>query len=315
MLDTHEEYVRLFTDAAFWTPYIRTACQRHQLSPCEKIRSGNAGTYPTFIIEDQWVVKFFGNLFKGPEACQVEAAAAQLLDQAGGFPAPALSAWGELFPDQGVWPWPYLIFEYIPGLSLGEAEPPVPQEQKRRLANYLGKLVRQLHEIPLEGSPFAQEWDGYLDFLDQQRQGCKEKHQAWATLPSSIIEQIDHYLLPPQSLIVPGKRPHLIHADLTLDHLLGCWKNGEWVPLALIDFGDAMVGSMYYELAALHIDLFGCDKELLRIFLDSCDFQAAENVNFARKALSATLLHRFNMFPSGTEAENLVDLEKIFYVR
>jgi hygromycin-B 7''-O-kinase len=36
----------------------------------------------------------------------------------------------------------------------------------------------------------------------------------------------------------------------------------------LIDFGDAMVGDLHYELAALHLDLFDCDKRLLRQFLD-----------------------------------------------
>ena len=54
------KYRRLFTDAAFWTPFVREVCLRHGLMPCENVRVGIPGSMPAFIVEDRWLVKFFG---------------------------------------------------------------------------------------------------------------------------------------------------------------------------------------------------------------------------------------------------------------
>jgi hygromycin-B 7''-O-kinase len=87
--------------------------------------------------------------------------------------------------------------------------------------------------------------------------------------------------------------PHLIHADLTADHLLGRLVNGRWQTLAIIDWGDAMTGNILYELVALYLDLFHSDKHSLRIFLESYGLPDFYQPNFPRQALSMTLLHQF----------------------
>jgi Ser/Thr protein kinase RdoA (MazF antagonist) len=91
---------------------------------------------------------------------------------------------------------------------------------------------------------------------------------------------------------------HLIHADLTADHLLGELCNGKWVTRGIIDFGDAMVGNLLYELVALHLDLFRCDKHLLGIYLDAYGVNHAFRKALPRKAMSVTLLHRFDVLVS-----------------
>jgi hypothetical protein len=160
--------------------------------------------------------------------------------------------------------------------------------------------VRRLHGLQPPGTPaLPAGWDAYRVFLQEQARTCRQRHTEWGTLPSHLLEQIENYLLPPEDLFFPGEQPHLIHADLTVDHLLGSWQNGRWAPRALIDFGDAMVGSLYYELAALHLDLFNADPTLLHVFLDNCGLPAARDPGFARKALSTALLHRFNLFVPG----------------
>jgi hygromycin-B 7''-O-kinase len=313
MLSTHEEYVRLFTDVAFWNPYAEQVCRRHGLEPFQPVRSGLAGTYPTFIVGEKWVVKFFGHLFDGEESFRVEREAALLLAQDTDLLTPGLVGVGELFSQEAGWPWPYLIFEYIPASSLGEADPPLPPDQMREVARVMGKMVRKLHGVDLENSAvFPPDWCPYLAFLEKQRRECREKHRAWGSLPEKLIESIDDYLLPPEALIAPGEKPHLIHADLTRDHLLGRWENGRWSPLGLIDFGDAMTGSLYYELAALHLDLFDRDVELLQVFLESYGFESRQRADFPRKAASAALLQRFNVFGSGVQAEGWQDLERVF---
>jgi Ser/Thr protein kinase RdoA (MazF antagonist) len=87
----------------------------------------------------------------------------------------------------------------------------------------------------------------------------------------------------------------LIHADLTRDHFLGEIQGGQWHTRAVIDFGDAMIGGLDYELVALHLDLFGLDINLLRSFLSGYGLEHAAAASLPNRALRATLLHPFNV--------------------
>ena len=96
--------------------------------------------------------------------------------------------------------------------------------------------------------------------------------------------------------LVEAERPHLIHADLTQDHLLGRLEGGRWTSLALIDFGDARTGSLFYELPALHFSLFGGDKRLLAAFLQGYRYAGPTGEDFACRAMACALLHQFDVF-------------------
>jgi hypothetical protein len=151
--------------------------------------------------------------------------------------------------------------------------------------------------LPLaETGLFQPTWDAYRAFLQAQHQSCVQSQRAWGGLPEHLIDQIKGFLLPVEQLLDPGTAPHLIHADLTGDHLLGSLEAGRWTTLGLIDFGDAMTGDLLYELVALHLDLFRCDKRLLRAFLEAYHPGASQCINFVLKAMTASLLHRFDVF-------------------
>ncbi|HMN62712.1 MAG TPA: hypothetical protein PJ988_20265, partial [Anaerolinea sp.] len=64
-LDRRDEYIRLFTDTEFFRPALEEICRRHALAPCARLRVGVPGTCPVFILEERWLVKFFGRLFDG----------------------------------------------------------------------------------------------------------------------------------------------------------------------------------------------------------------------------------------------------------
>ena len=55
----------------------------------------------------------------------------------------------------------------------------------------------------------------------------------------------------------------------------------------MIDWGDAMVTDRHYEFAKLHLDLFNCDKALLRAFLKASDWPAG--ADFPQKAMALAL--------------------------
>jgi hygromycin-B 7''-O-kinase len=316
-----EAYPRGFMDARGWNPYVRSVCLRHRLLPCQVVRAGLPGTYPTFVVDERWVVKFFGQLFGGELAFAAEREAARLLATHGSFPAPRVVAQGHLLPGESDWTWPYLVYEFVPGISLGEVYGLVTFADKLDLARDLGKLTHRLHALSLDNSPlFRPIWEPFLDFLRSQTARCLENHRRWGILPERLVGQIDMFLLPPEELVDTRLPPHWIHADLTRDHLLGRLEGGRWRTSGLIDFGDALVGNLYYELVTLHLDLFAGDTRLLDAFLLAYGTGAADRPDFSRRAMSTALLHPFNVLecvhlirPSLFQVETLQEMADLLW--
>lgn len=293
-LSSLQAYIRLFTDAPFWTPYVSQVCARHGI-PCDQVKIGLPGTCPAFIVDGRVFVKFFGALFNGQRSFAVERSTAHLLAGNPHFPVPALLGEGTLNPPGADWPWPYLIFDFLDGKSYGEIRKQLSLAEKNRLASQIGAWVRALHTLPVpRDGTFEADWTGFAAFLAQQRDGCAARLAKWDSLPARLVSQVEDYLLPASELIDLSTPPHIIHADLTADHLLGQIMGEHWITKGLIDFGDARTGSLYYELPALHLDFFQGDHQLLSTFLDSYGFDPPPD--FPRRALSFCLLHEFDVF-------------------
>ncbi len=327
-LDDLDSYRQLFTDVNFWSPYVWQVCERHGLS-CARVRTGVPGTCPVFIAADsagvdRWVVKFFGRLFDGAKSFASEQEAGRLAGLDPEIRTTRMAAAGELLAHRKLlvsmednernWPWPYLIFDYIPGVSMGEVMEQVSLQDRLRAARELGDTARRIHALPLQGSPvFPNSHAPYLRFLEQQRAGVAERQRAWGSLPPRLVAGIDEFIPSPRELVDRTRPPHLIHADLTRDHLLGRLENGRWTSLAIIDFGDALTGDLLYELCALHLDLFGSDKRLLAAFLKAYGIFTLS----PRSALATALLHQFNVFAAVPEealqVETLDELAEVLY--
>lgn len=303
-LENLDDYRRLFTDLSLWAPYAREACLRHNLAPVEDVRATLPGTCPTFVVNGRWVVKFFGRLFEGERAFLVEREANRLVARMaapGSTPAGEQIGFARLLASGALggegWPWPYLIFAYVPGASIGTVRGQLTAGDRLQTARALGHSLRRLHALPLEDTPlFPNDHQPTLRFLQDQREGLAARQRAWGSLPRRLIDQIDDFLPPLEELVEWERPPHLIHADLTGDHLLGRWQAGRWASLALIDLGDAMTGSLYYELSALHLDMFAGERGMLSAFLDAYGLPAAKRAGLPRRALAGALLHRFNAF-------------------
>jgi hygromycin-B 7''-O-kinase len=294
-LENIEGYRRYFADPVAWRPYVEQVCRRHALNPGQAVRIGVPGTCPTFIVDERWVVKFFGRLFDGGHCWQVEL---ELGKWAGalGLPVPEIVAEGQLFQAYPGWRWPYLVFEYVPGKSIGEVFEQVGLEDKLALARWMGEITRRMHGAAMPVSEiFQPAWDAFTGLLHSQRGGCLQSFQEWGCLPEHLLAQLDDFLQPVDELVDLRSMPHLIHADLTADHVLGRLEGGRWHSLALIDFGDAMVGNLYYELVALHLDLFHGDKRLLAAYLDAYGLDEEERRQLPVRAMFMALLHRFNV--------------------
>lgn len=311
-LETLAGYQDGFMDASLWESYTREALRHYQGEELATLRAGKPGTYPTFLANDRVVIKFFGRLFDGGQSCQVEQEAARLLAGQEGIPTARLLGEGQLFEGGGGWEWPYLIFELLAGEDLGSASPALDDEESRSAAGWLGEVSGRIHALNIKGNPvFDDTWNTYFSFLNVQRLNCRARLGEWGSLPEHLLAQVEDYLLPVSELTAPGEQAHLIHGDLTRDHLLGKRVSGRWRATGLIDFGDAMSGSIYYELAALHMDGLSARSDLLRAFLDAYPLDLRADPLFARKALGTALLHRFNVFAGLPGLEGIGSLEEL----
>jgi hygromycin-B 7''-O-kinase len=303
LLENLEGYRRYYSDPVAWRPYVEQVCRRHLPGAGHMVRIGVPGTCPTFIVDDRWVVKFFGRLFEGGQSFQAEL---ELGRWAGslGLPFPPITAAGQLFLSGPGWPWPYLVFPYVPGESIGEVYPHVRQEDKLALAGWMAGITLRMHTARLPVSEiFQPTWAPFIDLLEQQRRAIRQSFEEWGCLPEHLLAQLDDFLLPISELVDSYSPPHLIHADLTADHVLGRLEGGRWRSLALIDFGDAMIGNLYYELVALHLDLFHAEKPLLAAYLVAYGLDEPARRRLPARAMNMALLHRFNVLGPVFERE------------
>jgi aminoglycoside phosphotransferase (APT) family kinase protein len=232
-----------------------------------------AGTFPTFVVGNR-VMKLFGEMFRGAQRFAVERTVHRLLSVHPAIPAPALIADGCLFGEGEQWP--YLITSRLDAPAWSDAS--LGPRETQRLAHQLGTLLCRIHELPVPRGPL---WD--CDVVTELRAGCVERHRQWRSLPERLIKQIDRFLIAPSSV------RRLIHADLHADHIFV----DRAALTGIIDWGNAMAADPYYELPALHLHTFHGDTLLLEQFLHGYGWQRPSD--FARRAMSMTLLHEFNV--------------------
>lgn len=321
-------YTAHFMDLAMWETYVMQVCAWHGFR-CNTIVPGIPGTYPTFIVEVEdapiqlskaIVVKFFGPLFNGANSFEVEKDLGYWLEkQFLPIPSPGICAYGRL--DEN---WQYLVFEYIHGMSIGQARDQLTKEDWSMVACQVGEYIRCLHDLTRDDQhaiPISLQscMNRFVGFLEQQRIKCAVNHRAWNDLPEHLLTQVEDFTLPVDQLINISAPLYLIHADLTSDHLLGKVRKGVWHTQAIIDWGDAMIGNVLYELVSIHLDLFGSEKTLLRLCLDMYDLPEFYRKDFPQKALSMVLLHQFPMpeqiYAPYREAQSLWELaDRMFAV-
>ncbi len=260
---------------------------------------GTAGTFPTVLVDDAYVIKFFGPLFNGLESAAIEREMYGLLATNPTRPAPTLLQRGTIGSD-GAWSWEYLISSQLPGESYGTVRDQFSVENRHDVARFIAEVAASIHRlnpIPLEPSPLTLSWRTWDTFMERQIRSCTEQHRAWGTLPDQLVDQIAHYLMRTTASAPPvhADSPVVMHCDLTADHILGEWHWNTWLPTGVIDFGDARVGDHLYELVALHIECFEGDKDLLRTYLVYGGIGAARQPEFSFAAMRMTLLHEFNV--------------------
>jgi aminoglycoside phosphotransferase (APT) family kinase protein len=163
-------------------------------------------------------------------------------------------------------PWPYLITARMSGIASSRTE--LSAGERFAVAEELGSQVRRVHALRPSGVATDADWPAL-------HVGAAAKQ---SSLRPHLIAQIDDYL----ARLGPFDRV-FVHGDLVANHLFV--ENGRLT--GIIDWGDAMVTDRHYELGKLYFDTFRCDKKLLTVFLEACDWPVGDD--FPRKTLGLAL--------------------------
>lgn len=115
-------------------------------------------------------------------------------------------------------------------------------------------------------------------------------------LPPHLVEQVSDYLIDAPAPSV------LVHADITDDHV---FLNGGGLQ-PVIDWGDAIVATPYYEFVAVYLDALAGSRELFWRFLDS--YHLDRDGRFPVHALQAVLEFQFDAV---TRVKELVNLDSV----
>jgi hypothetical protein len=264
---SNQEYSSRLGDVGYWWPYVSEILKRHGLAEASREPvAGVGGSYPTFLIGDL-VVKLFGHVPPWRESFAAEHAAHLLLATDPEITAPGLLAAGHLCEDEHA-RWPYLITKRMPGVAWRYAT--LSPEQQLAVAADLGCQVRRVHTLRPSGITTYPEWPALK----------VAAAAAQSSLPPHLVAQVDEFctrLGPPDRVFV--------HCDIVGDHVFV--ENGRLT--GIIDWGDATVADRHTEIVQPFRDMFGCNKALLRSFLDGSNWPVSND--FPQRALGFAL-HR-----------------------
>jgi len=224
--------------------------------------------------------------------------------------------------DSKRWHWPYTIQNFVQGQPLAK-QWKITHEEKMELAAYLGKALKVIHTLPIHTHAMydpakGDAWKKFTEFLKGQCKVVLDLHKSSGRLNETIMNQIMSYLPKnPISLYTDYRQhPCFLHSDMIAENVLGLKKDNVWKPVALIDFGDSMVGDPIYELIPLHIEIFQCEKQYTLEVIKHYGMEAfTGRKDFSFKAMCYTLLHAQDVFRTAFEIKpewkNYTDLNEL----
>lgn len=282
------EWAAIFTDVTLWRPVVETVWQADEqlraasgVSELTRVEGGYPGTCAVFLVDVSAVIKFFPPMVA--HDFERELTAYRLI-RGHISRIPNLLSHGT-FLDQIEWP--YLAVSFLPGDAWRVVRARIEPAQAMEIMSELGRIVRDLHNIPLPPSgswPSASAWEMMAGSRLAQ---AGDDLRRGTALSEAVIAEIEGFLA---RVYWFGESPCLLHSDLTEDHLLVVESGDHWTLAGLIDWADAEVGPPAYDWVALWFSICHRDPALLRAFFHGYGAPVGDSV---QELAAMTYLHRF----------------------
>lgn len=184
--------------------------------------------------------------------------------------------------------WPYLIITRLAGTLGSEVWPHLPEAQKERLLRQIGETIAAVQRAPL--GPLALIEPRWNDFMRQQMQGCRARHERLGLAPKFLAGLDD--LLHDAAKLIPMDAPPviLIGEYIPENFLLGC-RDGQWSLTGLFDFGDVLAGWRDYDLLGPGAFMAAGRPGRVRSLLEGFGYAKLDYV-LKRRLMALMLLHR-----------------------
>lgn len=278
----------VFLNVEQWRPVVERVCHKIGVAGAYQVEAGYPGTCAVFVVNRQVVIKFYPPML--PHDFHKEREAYHLLDGRL-HRLPRLCA-GGIYHDQI--DWPYLAIAYCPGEPIRNLYARLDDENLQCIGAMLGTMIRTIHDTPLQNvSAFDTRVSTWQAFLQRRQQECLAALPQETELSLNLIDAISLFLEETVLSLTQDTQLHLLHADLTEDHLLLRYDGDQWHISALLDWADAEVGTLDYEWVALWFGLCQRNPTLLRAILKEYDSGLSIDAEFCRRMMAYTLLHRF----------------------
>lgn len=266
-----------------WKSCVIAVCERHGLLFDGNVKQVKGCSNAVFVLGNNLYVKFF--VERSHYENEVEGSTLAL---DAGVPTTRLLAHG-LLQWRGGRKWPYTVSSRLGSQCVRDVFD-ITVVNFMEMAHFLGVTMRRLHRVALPGGGdgimttqrFAK-WNAIMVARRTSLLQEPERHKYLRkALSPTALAQIESYL--PQNVLpffVWGDTPCFLHGDMNNENLRLRRERDRWTPAGILDFGDCLLdgGHRIYDFVAIHLSIFGCDKDALLTFLHAYGF---ENVPHAR---------------------------------
>ena len=288
---THADYDLLRTRGDVWFQVMTIICQRHGL-PCEDLKRFGDGTDPAdgscvaFAAGKHHVIKLFPPYQR--RLNEAELVVAEHIFGRLSIATPEIYAHGTF--DE----WPYLVMSRLQGTYLSDIWDRLDHVNQVHLVTEVAEVLAQLHALPINNLLYLD--TDWKKFVEGRVNGCVQRHREQG-VPENWLQQIPDFLAHASPLYPLDFASVIISGDIHQYHLLARVEDRQWRLSGLFDFDDALLGFCEYDLAAAGLFLMAGRSMLLRPFLLTYGYAAADlNEHLSHRLLAYTLLHRYRPF-------------------
>ena len=257
-------------------------CQRHQLTP--HLKRSESGSHIVYRAGEPWNrqwIKLMAPIYQKEMAFEVaglNAVRGQL-----SVPTP------EIFVQESIEGWPYVILSDVPGESIKRAWPLFTEPQQIYVATQIAKIVLEMRQCRADDLIKGRfEWNS---FVDNQYDQC-EAQQVKKKLPEPWVQHLKNFLGSFSKSEFKTDQLVFLHCDLSYEHFLVSKDSDQPAISGIIDMADVQYGHPEYELAGPAVFVFKAQPIILSTFLRSCGYSPL-NQRFSEKLLAWCLLHRY----------------------